>query len=334
MTNNKVQLLEQNHKFPPNGGALRDKKDHKDYNALELLAGVDVKVPTFQEGYSVRRKYYPNMKYKNQFATFSCTGQAWSLYKQVLQKIDTGEETELSAFSLYNPVAFPGVGAYIRDPGLRTVNYGVNKESTLPSPSNEAEMTRKFDFTPYAQEAEFYKNRVTAFVDTKDFNEIARVIFLNHGMVSGWNNHAVYFDEYGIGVNGQKFLKTMNSYGEGNDLYLYESEKYKLYSLWTAIDVKNIIQSDNPNLLFSDLQQGDSGKQVEKLLNALDQLNWRLPVKRSNVFVYDDQVADLVMRFKLANTLDSKWGKLLERYLYKGREVNAWDRKIVNNLIK
>ena len=87
-------------------------------------------------------------------------------------------------------------------------------------------------------------------------------------------------------------------------------------------------------MLFSDLQQGDSGKQVEKLLNALDQLNWRLPVKRSNVFVYDDQVADLVMRFKLANTLDSKWGKLLERYLYKGREVNAWDRKIVNNLIK
>ena len=330
MTNNKVQLLEQNHKFPPNGGALRDKKDHKDYNALELLAGVDVKVPTFQEGYSVRRKYYPNMKYKNQFATFSCTGQAWSLYKQVLQKIDTGEETELSAFSLYNPVAFPGVGAYIRDPGLRTVNYGVNKESTLPSPSTESEMTRKFDFTPYTKEAEFYKNRVTAFVNTKNFDEIARMIFINHGVVSGWNTHAVYFDEYGV-LNGKRFLKTMNSYGEGNDLYLFESEKHKLFSIWTAIDLANINESSDSNLLFSDLKLGDTGRQVERLLNALSILGWRLTTQRT---VYDLEVAELVSGFKLANNPYNYWQRMWERHYFKGREVNADDRSVINKLLK
>jgi len=86
--------------------------------------------------------------------------------------------------------------------------------------------------------------------------------------------------------------------------------------------------------LLVDIKYLDSGKQVEKLLNALDQLNWRLPIKRSNLFVYDDEVADLVMRFKMSNTLDSYWGRLLERYLYKGREVNARDRKYINQLIK
>ena len=120
-----------------------------------------------------------------------------------------------------------------------------------------------------------------------------------------------YFDTY------PPFKKTVSDVIQAMKVVLYPKE-----------------QAISDNLLLVDIFKGQSGRQVEKLLNALDKLNWRLPVKRSNVFVYDDQVADLVMRFKLANTLDSKWGKLLERYLYKGREVNAWDRKIVNNLIK
>lgn len=86
--------------------------------------------------------------------------------------------------------------------------------------------------------------------------------------------------------------------------------------------------------LLVDIKLGNTGRQVEKLLNALDKLNWRLSVKRSNIFVYDLEVADLVMRFKMANTLNSFWGRVLERYLYKGREVNAWDREIINKLIK
>src|SRR3990167_8317121 len=104
--------------LPKNGGCLPDPKDDRDYRALELMAGGDVPVPSFEEGYSVIRKYWPGMPYKDQTGQFSCVGQAWAYYKQILQTKDTGEKTELSAKSIYNPIAFPGKGSYIREGGL------------------------------------------------------------------------------------------------------------------------------------------------------------------------------------------------------------------------
>ena len=90
------------------------------------------------------------------------------------------------------------------------------------------------------------------------------------------------------------------------------------------------------NFLLVDLKLGDTGRQVEKLLNALDKLNWRLSVKRSNIYVYDLEVAGLVSRFKLSNTfgLNSYWARMWERYYLKGRSVVQWEREIINNLIK
>jgi len=221
-------------------GSLKDKKDKRDYKALEILAGVTVVRPSFEQGYSAIKKYWPDMPYKNQKATYSCVGQAWSYYKQILQAKDTGEKTELSAFSIYNPIAFPNKGSYVRDGGLRTVDYGVNKESTLPSPDNEEAMTAMFSFIDYVSEASYFKNRVVASVDTQDFEKIADMMFLNNGIVSGWGNHAVYFGDYGI-LNGKRFIKSPNSYGPGQDLYYFENMgQGGLYSIWTAIDILNM----------------------------------------------------------------------------------------------
>ena len=85
--------------------------------------------------------------------------------------------------------------------------------------------------------------------------------------------------------------------------------------------------------MLIDLKQGDTGRQVEKLLNALDKLGWRLAVKRSNIYVYDLEVADLVSRFKLANICGGVWSRMWERYVFKGRDVVQWEREIINNLI-
>src|SRR3990167_8675443 len=121
---NEIQkIIEQQKKFQGKG-ALKDKKDKRDYKAEEILAGVQIKRPSFEEGYSVIKKVWPGMPYKNQQANFSCVGQAWAYLRQILQKLDTGEETEISAFSIYNPIAIPFKGSYIRDGGMRTVNYG------------------------------------------------------------------------------------------------------------------------------------------------------------------------------------------------------------------
>ena len=99
-----------NTKLPINSGAIKDRPDKRDYKAEEILAGVEVVRPSFAEGYSVIKNVWADMPYKDQKQTFSCVGQAVALYKQILQKLDTGEQTELSAFSLYNPVAVPFIG--------------------------------------------------------------------------------------------------------------------------------------------------------------------------------------------------------------------------------
>ncbi len=93
-------------------------------------------------------------------------------------------------------------------------------------------------------------------------------------------------------------------------------------------------QAVSDEALLVDIKLGDTGRQVEKLLNALDKLNWRLPIKRSNIYVYDLEVADLVSRFKRANTCPNYWARMWERYVYKGRDVVQWEREIINNLIK
>lgn len=315
-----------NIKPPTNSGFLRDKPSKKDYKAEEILAGVVVKRPSFAEGYSVIKNVWADMPYKNQGATFSCVGQSAALYKQILQKLDTGEQTEFSAFSLYNPVAYPGTGSYVRDVMMRTKDYGVNKESTLPSPQDEPTMTRKFDFTPYQKEAEFYKNRVVASISTQDFEKLADMLFLNNGFVSGWGAHAVYFAEYGI-VNGKRFFKTPNSYGQGQDLYYLEGSPEPLFSAWTAIDLKVVEASSDA--LYADLKQGDSGNEVLRLKKSLAKLGW---TTKDTSNQYNDNLAILVFSYQLANLPRFGWAWFWALW-YQGNRVEVSTRENINQAL-
>ena len=318
-----------NTKLPINSGALRDRPDKRDYKAEEILAGVIVQRPPFKEGYSVIKNVWADMPYKDQKKTFSCVGQAAALYKQILQKLDTGEQTELSAFSLYNPVAVPGVGSYVRDVMMRSKEYGVNKESTLSSPPDEETMTRKFDFTPYQEEAAFYKNRIVATISTQDFEKLADMLFLNNGFISGWGTHAVYFGEYGL-ADGKRFFKTPNSYGQGQDLYYFEGSPQPLFSAWTAIDLK-IVQADS-DALYADLKYGDSGNEVLRLKKALARLGWSTKDLSNQ---YNDDLKELVWNYSLANLTRYGWSWWWHFLYYKGKVVDATIRESINfNLSK
>src|SRR3990167_8700592 len=277
---NVKEILEQQKKFQGKG-ALKDKPDKRDYKAEEILAGVTIARPSFAEGYSVIKKVWPNMPYTDQKQQFSCTGRAVALYKQILQKKDTGEET-----------------------------------------------IAPFNFEPYKEEAAFYKNRLVASISTQDFEKLADLLFINDGFVSGWGNHAVYFAEYGI-LNGKRFLKTPNSYGEGNDLYYFEGME-PLFSAWTAIDLK-IVQQDS-DALYADLKYGDKGTQVLKLKKALKRLGWTTDDESNE---YNGNLADLVMRYKLANVCAGIWERAWERFFYKGKTVDQRTRENINfNLLK
>lgn len=324
-----------------NPGALPDKPDARDYDAEKIMgSNLDIAVDWIK-GYNALEGTWPGMPNKDQAGQFSCVAQAWAHYKQVLQAQDTGEHTELSAKSIYNPIAIPGTGSYVRDGGMRTVNYGVNKESSVPSAGTEAEITAPFDFTPFASEASFYKNLTAAGIKEPDFDTLAKMIILNHGFVSGWGSHCQYFKEFGI-LNGVRFLKTHGSYGEGSDMYYFEgtvpvnggvNQEAPLFSIWTAIDIKNI--ENHPEWLLNDLNYGDSGAEVRKLKNALIKLGW-IKLTSSTSDIYDDATKTAVFEYQLSNVWTTvaeraTWGYWWVKFWYKGDRVDAKTRESINN---
>ena len=129
------------------------------------------------------------------------------------------------------------------------------------------------------------------------------------------------FDSY------EPFVKDVPSvYYPGQIVF---AKKIVLYKKENALD---------PDTLLIDLKYGDTGSQVLRLKRVLKRLGWFLSdgiEAQDNWDIYNDKIADLAMRFKMANIYgNSYWGRLLERYLYKGREINARDREYINNLIK
>ena len=121
-----------------------------------------------------------------------------------------------------------------------------------------------------------------------------------------------YFDQY------NPFKKTVSSVIQAMKVVLYKKE-----------------QAVPDKALLVDIKYGDSGRQVIKLLAALRKLGWFYKDGLESQLawdIYNDRVAELVKGFKMTNTCPNFWGRMLERYLYKGREVNARERDIINKL--
>ena len=121
-----------------------------------------------------------------------------------------------------------------------------------------------------------------------------------------------YFDQY------NPFKKTVSSVIQAMKVVLYKKE-----------------QAVPDEVLLVDIKYGDSGRQVIKLLAALRKLGWFYKDGLESQLawdIYNDRVAELVKGFKMTNTCPNFWGRMLERYLYKGREVNARERDIINKL--
>lgn len=304
------------------GGVLPDPEDHRDFDAEELMgSNLNIEV-NWSKGFSAL-EVWPDMPNKDQKSTYSCVGQAWSNYKQILQAKDTGEKTLLSPKSIYNPIAFPFKGSYVRSGGLQTVNVGVAKESSVPSDDTEEKITAPCNLSPFKDEMAYFKNLTIASVNTQNFDTLAKMILLNNGLVSGWGAHCQYFKDFGV-MGGSRFLKTHNSYGLGSDMYYFEDFHDPLFSCWTAVDVKNI--EKNPRLkLNNDLRYGDVGTDVLLLRQKLTENGW---VNNTQSSAYNNELAETVYRFQLAN-LDHRL--FLEVILnLRGRKVGPATRNILN----
>jgi len=119
----------------------------------------------------------------------------------------------------------------------------------------------------------------------------------------------------------------------------YEKNVPGSYYSGPIIFAKKIVLYKKPktntdNLLLFNIKFGDSGKEVEKLINALELVGWRLNVRRSNIYVYDAEIAELVFRFQLANLERGTWSFWWATFYYRGKLVDSRTRDVINKLIQ
>lgn len=318
------------------GGALEDIPSKKDYDAEPIMGATpSPDMPSFEEGFDLEEKY-TELKQEDQGPkSWQCVGEANSYYAELLNFIETGKYINLSSKGVYSRIFIYGVGAYLRDGAKVLVNYGVPEESLVPSykPDGTTDENWVTDTSWQSKEhilknARKYSAKSYAKYRGQDFDFLARMIFENNGFVSGSKTHATYFKGYGI-ENGKRYINSKNSYGDRGDLKYFEGDPNPLFSIWTLIDEKNVIES---GALFKDINYGDEGIEVIKLKNALIRLGWIEAKELGDK--YDDKLAKLILNFQLANLPHSGWAFWFTLFYYKGKRVGIATRSIINNILK
>ena len=224
-------------------GALQDPIDTRDFRYEEVAsAGEPV---DWKKGYDIEKELNFTLPFKNQNGSSACVGEAWSYYIAILNLVETGIYSEASAKAIYSQISVGfGKGAFIRDGGKLSVNWGSLYEYECPSymskgnaeriAPDEAFMTDKDWKTPELDriakilQAKEYRT----FDAGKNMDLFAMAIRDNHGVVggvngdgkSGWNTneptppetrvwgHGLYWGKFGIDEIG-KFVATPNSWG-------------------------------------------------------------------------------------------------------------------------
>ena len=209
-------------------------------------------------------------KIKNQDGSGSCVSQATSYYAEMLNFIETGVWTELSARDLYSQCRIDPMGSYIKDNMSVMQKSGIALEADAPSydqgnPPSEDYMKRRDDITP--EETEKGKDYLILKYltwDNKNIDYYKRAIIQGNGMVAvSWGNnicwasgdiqlpsyksqmvwkHGIYFIGYD---DSKKVFKFINSWGTewGYGGYGYLPYKYVelgyVTNPMTMVDVPN-----------------------------------------------------------------------------------------------
>lgn len=170
-------------------GAIHDKTDLRDYRFD--VVGAAVQTPPV---FSLRDKI---IAIKDQGATLSCGGQAFSYYAEVLTQLRDGKPTKLSAKDPYCNVFIPGQGSAARDLLGFLTNHGIATESNVPSYDNGQVPSEKFmeDTTqssvPTTRQEAFQQlfHNYVSFTST-NIDQVKQAIYTGNGAVIcvGGNN--------------------------------------------------------------------------------------------------------------------------------------------------
>lgn len=242
----------------------------------KLVRGVGFDWPT---GFDVRNQVGP-LPVKNQADNDSCSGQAGSEFDQI-QRLRQGiTEGEISAKSIYSPIAYPGGGTTVSSLIQQLCTKGANLEKDVPSydtnsiPLTEAKMTDKSWMNDVLTLNASERAGYTPYDLNEDIDETATVIsqwgaviFEIQGQNNGtWTSKIplppskanpnplwAHFMT-GIGakmIDGKKYIIAMQSEGPswGENGIQYISEDY--FNSGHVVDVFTLISDDRLSPLES-----------------------------------------------------------------------------------
>lgn len=115
--------------------AIPDEKDSRDYIfEVGLWAWEVMTKDEWTKGYDIEKVLGYKIKPKNQMQSYSCVGQANSLYKWILDALETSEYDEESAKAIYSQISLGYTKwAYLRDWAKILVEWGSLPESSVRS---------------------------------------------------------------------------------------------------------------------------------------------------------------------------------------------------------
>jgi hypothetical protein len=269
-------------------GAIQDPIDLRD----RIYDGIAFGAAPFdwEKGYDIEKVINTKIPIKNQDGSLSCTGQSWSYFVAVLNTIETGIYTEVSAKAIYSQIAQPGGGASIRDGGKLIVDWGGISETIIHSykdgdPPDESFIRDKSWINEQINNAA--KKLIAKeyrMVSDITMEIIAQGIRDNYGVVggvSGANNgtwgtleprpgnrewgHALYLGKAGIDEKG-KYIATPNSWGDrfGGMWQKLRQDWFNntyMFNPWLIVDQPNFDSANNE--LVDLIKQCEKGMVIE-----------------------------------------------------------------------
>lgn len=282
---------------------------------------------------------------KDQGASSSCGGQAWSYYDAVLEALATKSYETRSAKFIYSQTAVPGGGSAGRPNCNVCIDQGVPRESLCLSyengnPPSEEFMTRG-DITDEARQ-DAKKSRTKSYSNVaSDIDLFAQAIRDNGGLVLGlygenngtWESafpkppvgankwgHWLYAGKAKV-INGRKFIGIKNSWNDsvGDKGWQWIGEEYfTTNNVWYAWTME--FREEGQYIFNRDMKFGDRSEDVRQLQTRIG-----LPLELQTGY-YGPKTKDAVLQYQLQN-MTLSW---YERYWLAGSICGQRTRSSLN----